>query len=68
MKASWLQKTLIAVLLVFGLALAFGLPYYGARESKLNRELLCIAIVGNDANTAHDNPRVLEICDTVGVP
>ena len=36
-------------------------------EAELNRELLCLIAFNSSTNAAWDNPRVVEICEEVGV-
>jgi hypothetical protein len=38
-----------------------------SQETEWNREVLCIGIITNEANTARNDPRLLELCDRVGI-
>lgn len=65
-------KDAFAIYLLIGLLIAFTLAasvtsYRAAVEARWNREVLCIGILGNSANNASSDPRVIELCSSVGV-
>lgn len=64
-----MNKTLVAI--VAGIVLLFGsVVYFGAHQADApedGRIVLCIGILGNQANTAHLDERVVTLCAKVGV-
>jgi hypothetical protein len=57
---------LVGLLLVLTIA-SGALALRSAQESRWNREVLCLGILGNLQNTAHADSRVVELCASVGV-
>ena len=39
-----------------------------SREARWNREVLCIAVEKNAANTSRFDPRIVELCDEFAEP
>jgi hypothetical protein len=56
---------LVAALVICGMTLVSANSV--AKESRWNREVLCIGILHNENNTARVDPRVLELCEGVGI-
>ncbi len=59
---------------VIAVCAAFLILGYGAvratdasQAANATQQLLCIGIMDNEANTARDNPKVIELCEAVGV-
>ncbi len=59
---------------IIALALAVVIVGYGAvratdasQAANATQQLLCIGIMDNEMNTARDNPKVIELCEEVGV-